>query len=1337
MIAQALGVAPRGGFWMSIVTINLVEGGADYAALINAALADPGVTEVHLGAGLFEVDAPIYVPSGKTLSGEGAGETMIKISDDFSRPSPAGVVNSELGAVGITLRDFSIDCDRFDPVSRQQGTFMEQATDFTIEGVDVYNATGYAHFARGNVSQINAGNPDAARASGTYTDCNTFNSQVHFEQMGCEDITLVNCTATDGDGDISVEAYFHPLVGSRNITYIGCTAIGDGLLGFSLISLVQPLENIRIEDCYVEISRFRSGLGLGALGPLETINLEIVDSTFISRDYIGVSMAGVSGTATGSTFRGGVIGFDIGSLKNGTLSSFVVTDSIALGLVDPATTAGAYGINAYGPGLTWEGGTIEARGKAGYMYPVSKPSGSTFVIDISPETMLVKTGFSAIGAFIENGAPSLVAPAIVLPASAAGFAAGKIVLDVQAHGAPADVFFVAGGINGITISGNEISFNGAAIGHASGGLDGADLVIQLSPDVSADAVQAVLRSIAYATPSEDPTTRSRLIEIAITDAGGATSRFSSATMVTAVNDAPTLEVAADAATVSEGGTIVFDISGGDGIRVLDVDSDSITVELEASKGVLTLAATTGLNVTGNGTSSLRLTGTIVAVNAALDGLAYTGLADLNGEDTLAVTLIDGSFTLTDSIGIWLEPDSIGTEGDDTLYNNLPDDPETVLGLGGNDRITITVPVRDTVSVIHVDGGTGFDTAELSAAFFAPDGLGGWLARDADGNEASITFANIERLVLTGGWDSPAGFLGGGGEEWLTLTSAAPGLVFNLGAGNDLIDVSSLAGAYTLIGGQGDDVYVVGSGHNVVELSGEGIDEVRTSLSQYTLPSHVERLAGTSAGGQILRGNGLNNVLTGSGGSDILYLDAGGIDQAFGGEGNDFLYFGASYSPADRAEGGSGRDYIILEGNYLASMTLSGSSLVGIEGLMMLSGGDTRYNPATGTPLNYTFVTTDDLVASDAALEVNAITLVHGERLVFDGSAETEGRFTFYGSAGEDRLTGGGGNDFFDGGAGRDRMTGGAGDDIYYVDHVLDIVLEAAGGGFDQIYTSVSLGLQAGQEIEFLGTLNKLGTEALTLRGNDTRNTIAANNGNNNLYGEGGNDTLYGFDGNDNLFGGTGADYMIGGLGNDVYRIDDSADIVQEEAGQGQDTAYTSVSYTLPAGSEIEQLATIDWHLTDAINLTGNELANQLLGNNGANTILGRAGNDRIDGEGGDDLIDGGSGRDTLEGGTGNDVFRFSAREETSIGSHDTILDFLKGDLIDLSLIDADETVDGNQTFAFSSDGLFHNAVGELRVRGSNGLWFVEGDVNGDGVADFAIEVRYSGADPIIATDFIL
>jgi Ca2+-binding RTX toxin-like protein len=83
-------------------------------------------------------------------------------------------------------------------------------------------------------------------------------------------------------------------------------------------------------------------------------------------------------------------------------------------------------------------------------------------------------------------------------------------------------------------------------------------------------------------------------------------------------------------------------------------------------------------------------------------------------------------------------------------------------------------------------------------------------------------------------------------------------------------------------------------------------------------------------------------------------------------------------------------------------------------------------------------------------------------------------------------------------------------------------------------------------------------------------------------------------------GGTGGVYypLAGGFGNDTYRVDNAFDVVIEAAGGGHDRVWTSVSYALSAGSEIELLATTNASGTTAINLTGNALT---ISNNDSNS----------------------------------------------------------------------------------------------------------------------------------------
>ncbi len=241
-------------------------------------------------------------------------------------------------------------------------------------------------------------------------------------------------------------------------------------------------------------------------------------------------------------------------------------------------------------------------------------------------------------------------------------------------------------------------------------------------------------------------------------------------------------------------------------------------------------------------------------------------------------------------------------------------------------------------------------------------------------------------------------------------------------------------------------------------------------------------------------------------------------------------------------------------------------------------------------------------------------------------------------------------------------------------------------------------------------------------------TLFGGAGNDKLFGGSDSDRIYGGSGNDLLAGGLASDWLKGGRGDDTYLVDRPGDKVIESAGEGRDLVYALVSFTLP--SNVENL-TLTEHAR--INGTGNQLANDIRGNASANILRGRGGHDSLSGGKGADTLVGGEGGDTLAGGRGNDVFRFLDVSDAGRGTHqDQIVDFENGhDRIDVSRIDADDNLSGNQVFTFLGDLPFTGVAGELRCAKG----FVRADIDGDGRSDFSLTVL--GRGDLVDTDFIL
>ncbi len=257
----------------------------------------------------------------------------------------------------------------------------------------------------------------------------------------------------------------------------------------------------------------------------------------------------------------------------------------------------------------------------------------------------------------------------------------------------------------------------------------------------------------------------------------------------------------------------------------------------------------------------------------------------------------------------------------------------------------------------------------------------------------------------------------------------------------------------------------------------------------------------------------------------------------------------------------------------------------------------------------------------------------------------------------------------------------------------------------------------------------------------TNDTLNGHSGNDTLYGNGGNDILNGGNGDDRLDGGKGADTMNGGDGDDIFIVDNINDIVTENYNDllgGVDTVESFVSYSLNNGSSagmkgfgIENLSLEGTSYSGIGNsnenvLSGNHTANFLSGEGGNDLIYGGLGDDSLYGGNGDDVLygyssfiddgvndngndylNGGGGKDTLNGGGGKDIFDYDSVSDSPAGAErDVIEDFkwTEGDQIDISDIDADLYVFGNQDF--SSSQLSYDNVTEIfsaNVRGGSDL----------------------------------
>ncbi len=614
----------------------------------------------------------------------------------------------------------------------------------------------------------------------------------------------------------------------------------------------------------------------------------------------------------------------------------------------------------------------------------------------------------------------------------------------------------------------------------------------------------------------------------------------------------------------------------------------------------------------------------------------------------------------------------------------------------------------------LDGGLGGDYAEYqNATAGVTANLTTGTATDGEGGtdllisiENAIGGGFADRLTGVAQLGRTTGNLrGGGGNDTLVgingefvradYADQTTGLSINLASGvaNDgrggtdtLVNIRGLVMfgdfADTLVGtaasewfspSEGADSLLAGGGFDFIGYGGLDVGGVRVNLGTARATDDggaIDTILGfegivASFGDDTLTGSALDNIIA----------PGAGADSANGAAGQDTVSYSHGFSP-------NGTQY---EANEVGDR----APVLGIT-LDLLTSRATDFSGSIDTILGF-----------EHAIGSTASDILRGNG-VANYLAGVEGNDTIEGRAGADTL---------DGGSGNDRMLGGLDSDTYIVDSAGDTVVEVANQGTDTVRTSLAT-YTLGANVENLAATNAAG------------HTFTGNALNNAITGGGGADTITGGAGGDTLDGGAGIDRLAGGTGNDHFIVT-TGDVVVELANQGTDTVEATIgSFVL--GANLEDLVLSG----TATGGTGNTLGNTIIGNDLANLLNGAAGNDTIGGGDGVDTLIGGIGQDNLAGGGANDRFRFTTLADSTVAAPDVVLDFnqvTEFDRIELTLIDANPNLAGNQAFIYRG-AAFTGAAGDLRVVTIGvDLYSAEGDVNGDSTADFAIVIQSASA----------
>ena len=453
----------------------------------------------------------------------------------------------------------------------------------------------------------------------------------------------------------------------------------------------------------------------------------------------------------------------------------------------------------------------------------------------------------------------------------------------------------------------------------------------------------------YVAPNDIVSDASDVIAYSIIDGDGDQAASTITVNVTAKNDAPVNTLPANFTTGEDTPVKLAGLSVADP----DAGAGNIQVTLAVASGILSASDAVGVSVSGFGTGSIVLTGTLDAINAYLGNAAsqptFIPVLDASGSVQLTMTTSDlgntgipGILTDVDVATITITAvddnpvgnnDSVITNGGTSsnpdyvipewvlLANDIdPDGPLDITSVtNGSGLTSVSLGAGNVVNVNDVNPTGGTFTYVVSDGS-APNGSA--TVTISSDNAGTLDGTGNSEILLDAG-TSALTLIGGNGNDILIGGSGNTTYQFDLNDGNDVIGDGGSGG------GGGDNIFIDSNATTLTSLNARDDDEgdnagsmiITFNGQQITVRNHyaggssgVEGISfdGASFAGYAL-GSGVYDLsqdesspLDEDGDSDIIAgadndatLDGvGGDDLLFGNGGNDTLI------------GGTGRDLLI-------------------------------------------------------------------------------------------------------------------------------------------------------------------------------------------------------------------------------------------------------------------------------------------------------------------------------------------------------------------------------------------------------------------------------------------